>query len=97
MELNYCIIAVHYHNGKEGTYLESVKIDETTEVTVVKTRERVILDIAGEKKNVKTAIQKAGKWVEGEEVRVITVNGEKFIRTDENESRVDDLGELPRF
>lgn len=94
METDYCIIAVHYQKEKEGTYLESVKIDEPAEI---RTRERVILDIAGEKKNVKTAIQKDGKWVEGAEVRVIIVNSEKFLRTEENESRVDDLGELPRF
>lgn len=94
METDYCIIAVHYQKEKEGTYLESVKIDEPAEI---RTRERIISDIADEKKNVKTAIQKDGKWVEGEQVRVIMVNFEEFIRTDENETRVDDLGDLPRF
>lgn len=94
METDYCIIAVHYPKGKEGTYIESVKIENSEEI---RTRERVILDIAGEKKHVKTAVQKAGKWVEGEEVKVIMVNSEEFIRIDENESRVDDLGELPSF
>jgi len=38
-----------------------------------------------------------GKWKRGEDVRVIRIEGEKFIRTDANRIRRDNLGELPEF
>jgi len=38
-----------------------------------------------------------GKWRRGEDVHVVTIDGEKFIRTDANRVSRDNLGELPEF
>ena len=37
------------------------------------------------------------KWKQGARVRVITVDGEKYIRTDADNTKKDNLGKLPRF
>ncbi len=37
------------------------------------------------------------KWVQGANVEVITVDGEKYIRTDRDKTKKDNLGQLPRF
>jgi len=38
-----------------------------------------------------------GNWKRGEDVRIITIEGEKFIRTDANRIKADNLGSLPEF
>ena len=38
-----------------------------------------------------------GKWTRGAEVRVVNIGGEKFIRTDRDATKKDNLGNLPRF
>lgn len=37
------------------------------------------------------------QWRKGEDVRVITVNATKYIRTDANSKASDNLGNLPEF
>jgi hypothetical protein len=37
------------------------------------------------------------KWNYGAEVRVVTIDGTRFIRTDADSTKADDLGSLPRF
>lgn len=43
----------------------------------------------------KTAFLRNGQWVAGEDVRVVTVGYERFLRTDRNQVRADNLGNLP--
>lgn len=43
-----------------------------------------------------TAYQQTGRWVRGETVRVVAVGYERFLRTDQNAMRADNLGNLPR-
>jgi len=38
-----------------------------------------------------------GKYVRGEDVRVVEIDGAKYIRTDANKAKADNLGTLPRF
>ena len=38
-----------------------------------------------------------GNWKKGEDVRIITVNNVKFLRTDSNSKAADNLGNLPEF
>jgi len=40
---------------------------------------------------------KDGKWKRGEEVHILTIDGEEFIRTDANKIKADNLGNLPEF
>lgn len=44
-----------------------------------------------------TAYLRDGKWQKGEEVRVVTIHGERFIRTDSNSTKADNLGSLPEY
>jgi hypothetical protein len=37
------------------------------------------------------------KWKKGAEVRVVTIDGTKYIRTDADRIKADNLGDLPRF
>jgi len=39
----------------------------------------------------------AGKWKMGEDVRIVKVGNEEFIRTDANSKAADNLGNLPEF
>jgi hypothetical protein len=44
-----------------------------------------------------TAYLRDGKWQKGEDVRVVTINGDRFIRTDNNSITADNLGSLPEY
>lgn len=38
-----------------------------------------------------------GQWKQGEDVRIVTIGGVKYIRTDNNSKAADNLGNLPEF
>lgn len=44
-----------------------------------------------------TAYMRDSRWSKGEDVRVVTIQGESFIRTDSNSIRADNLGALPEY
>lgn len=44
-----------------------------------------------------TAYLRDGRWHKGEDVRVVTINGERYIRTDNNSVKADNLGNLPEY
>ena len=44
-----------------------------------------------------TAYFRDEKWRKGEDVRAVTINGERFIRTDTNSVKADNLGALPEY
>jgi hypothetical protein len=44
-----------------------------------------------------TAYLREGKWQRGDDVGVVTVQREHFIRTDGNTARIDNLGSLPEY
>jgi hypothetical protein len=60
------------------------------------TRQQVITAIDGGVAYT-TAYQQAGKWVRGEAVRAVAVGYERYLRTDSNAVRADNLGNLPRL
>ncbi len=39
----------------------------------------------------------SSKWTRGAEVQIVTVDGIKYIRTDADQTKRDNLGSLPRF
>lgn len=47
--------------------------------------------------NVITAYSKDGKWQRGAPVEVVVIDGVKYLRTDANRVKADNLGELPEF
>lgn len=59
-------------------------------------RERVIRLILGGT-SFNTIYANNGKWINGAEVRIISVGDKKYLRTDSNRIKKDNLGELPEF
>lgn len=62
-----------------------------------KKRSEIIKSIEVDKKKYRTAIEKNGEWIIGEDVHVVPIKGKKYIRTDKNETEEDNLGNLPEF
>ncbi|MCP4228854.1 MAG: DUF3892 domain-containing protein [bacterium] len=80
------IVQVRRHNNNG----DSVGISETvSRVNVISSLEKGFTYVTIYKEN--------GKWNKGEDVRIISVNGKKYIRTDANKKEADNLGELPEF
>ena len=44
-----------------------------------------------------TVYSREGKSAKGEDVRVVTVQGQKYLRTDNNSIKADNLGALPEY
>ncbi len=44
-----------------------------------------------------TVYSRDGKWTQGEAVRVVVVHGQKYIRTDRDATKADNLGALPEY
>lgn len=93
------ISAVRY--DKDRTRIERVKVHEDLGEKVgsakESTRASVVTNI---KKGVSyMTIRKAknGNWKKGEEVHIIKVGNEEFIRTDKNAKAADNLENLPEF
>lgn len=61
------------------------------------TKDQVVTYINGGQ-SFKTIYMKAdGQWHIGEDVRVVVIDGESFLRTDANKIKADNLGELPEL
>lgn len=95
---SYAIVGVKYNHRhsqidivKRRPDLDSELGDETIE-----RREEIIRDINDGYTHV-TAYRENGKWIEGEAVNVVTLGGVDFIRTGRNNTRSDNLGNLPEF
>jgi hypothetical protein len=61
------------------------------------TRSQIVSAIERGKTFVTILISSDNKWRKGQEVHVITVNGVKYIRTDQNRTASDNLENLPEF
>ncbi len=95
---DFCITAVRYDARHEhivavraradnGSTLEAEK--EYTRQTVAEAIDRGTTYI--------TVYEKAGQWTHGARVEVIVVERVKYLRTDSNRTKFDNLGELPEF
>lgn len=60
------------------------------------TRAEVIATI-GQGHTFVTVYTRDGNTTKGEDVRVVTLNGQKYIKTDSNGSKADNLGTLPEY
>jgi len=61
------------------------------------TRQDVITAIEVNQKTFITILKRDGKWTRGASVNVITIEGVKYLRTDRNNTKADNLDELPDF
>ena len=60
-------------------------------------RSKVVSEIGNNKTFITTIRSDKGEWARGEDVRIITVNNTKYLRTDKNNTEKDNLGKLPEF
>ncbi len=93
MDASYYIIAVHYKNSDETTFIEKVKLLDNSE----KYRSSVVADIEGGNTVMTATKGNDGKYYKGAEVHVVKIDGVKYIRTDANTVKKDNLGNLPQY
>jgi hypothetical protein len=96
---DFVVAAVKYN--REHSHIVGAEIRADTGETISGTyqrldREDVIAKIRRGTSFV-TAYQQDGKWHKGEDLRVVAIHGESFIRTDENATKKDNLGSLPEY
>jgi len=96
---DFLISAVRYN--AEETHIEMVRVHEDLGDNVGDVKEILREGIVAGIKNGKTYLTifktNEGKWKKGEDVRIIRIGDEEFIRTDRNATPKDNLGSLPRF
>jgi hypothetical protein len=85
----------------EKTHIVKVMVHEDNGETIARgeewTRSQVISAIESGKTFVTILEGSDNKWKKGQPVRIIKVNGVKYIRTDENSKAADNLENLPDF
>jgi hypothetical protein len=95
---DYLISAVQYNYA--GTHIAKVRRHPDNGDTIGNSTDVLRSSVVSQLEAGTTfaTITKDGtKWILGASVEVITVEGEKYIRTDRDKTRKDNLGELPRF
>lgn len=96
---DYLISEVRYNGA--GTHIDQVRVheDKGEKVGPASTWERttVVSQLEGGYTFATMTKSADEKWQFGAEVRVVTVNGTKYIRTDADATEEDNLGALPRF
>jgi hypothetical protein len=96
---DYCISEVCYDTDRTHIVKVRVRIDsgDTIGTATEWTRSEVVTAIGADKTFVTITRTTDGKWSKGEDVRILPVNGVKYIRTDANSKASDNLGNLPEF
>ena len=97
---DYLISAVRYNY--DGSHIDQVRSHPDNGATVGAgtevTRAQVVrLLESGSTFVTITWSPTSNSWNRGAEVRVVTISGEKFIRTDRDATKRDNLGQLPTF
>jgi hypothetical protein len=95
---DYAITAVDMSSN--GDRISRVRVYEVGEDALLNGQEMIrsrAVDLVKEN-DVTTALKNDnGKWVVGEDVHVIVVDGTEYIRTDRNNTPADNLGNLPEL
>ena len=96
---DYGISAVRYDQNNQ--YIDKVKVhlDNGGSIGQGETwsRKDVVSKIDDGKTFTTILKSSDGKWKKGQDVHVITVDGEQFLRTDANKRKSDNLENLPTF
>ena len=97
----YLISAVRYNAA--GTHIDKVRchLDNVDSIGAPADKTRVtvvgLLDGGTTFATIYKDRIDSSKWNYGADVRVVTIDGTKFIRTDADKTKRDNLGDLPRF
>lgn len=88
------IVAVRYDSSK--SQITQVKC-YFNGMEIIKTKQDIVADIDIMGYLYITAYRANGKWWKGADVHVVSVDGIKYIRTDRNTKKEDNLGNLQEF
>ncbi len=95
---DYCILGVQYN--REKTHIVKARVvkdnGDNFGAVVEWSRSQVVLEIERGNTFV-TIVKDNGNWRKGQDVHTVTVNGVKYIRTDQNVRASDNLENLPEF
>lgn len=95
---DYVITKVKFRD--EGTHILAVKARQDTgeHLSVEKewSRQQVVSAIEKGTSFV-TAVKKDTGWKKGEDVHIVIIHATRYIRTDKNPIKKDNLGELPEY
>lgn len=96
---DYLISAVGYDLNKQRILKVKVSEDlgEKGSPPEIKERAWVISKLEDGREIITVRRNNKGELTRGEEVHILTVGNEKFIRTDRNHTDKDNLGELPEL
>lgn len=96
---DYCISAVSYSEDPKHIKEAKVHKDKGGTIGPGKTwsRSQIVSSIESEHSFITILRSEDGKFERGEDVHVIKVNGKEYIRTDKNEIKEDNLGDLPEY
>jgi hypothetical protein len=96
---DYVITAVRFNIA--GTHIEEVRTSEHTGTELIneaiKRRNSVVSQIENGSAYCTATKRSDGKYYYGAEVKVVTIDGEKFIKTKSDGSKLDNLDNLPTF
>jgi hypothetical protein len=96
---DYLISAVRYN--QDGTHIDKVRChaDLGDKVGAAEEISRLTVVSRIDSESTFTTITKGpnGKYRRGADVRPVTIDGKRYIRTDPDRTKKDNLGELPRF
>lgn len=98
---DYLISAVRYSESYSGKYISHLRVHTDSGTAIsdgsTYTKSDVISKINAGSSVITIYKNASGSWNKGEDVRVITVNYQDFLRTDANSIAADNLGNLPEF
>ncbi len=96
---DFGISAVRFSKDRE--HIDKAKVHEDKDdkfgVGIEKTRKQIIAGIKLGQTYTTILKNKEGKWKQGQDVHIIKVDDEEFIRTDANKKKSDNLENLPEF
>jgi Protein of unknown function (DUF3892) len=95
---DYVITAVRYAPDRSHIAELEVRVDNGESIGPPGewARQQVISAIDGGH-TFATAYLRNGSWQRGADVQVVTIGRDRFLRTDRNKVRADNLGELPEL
>lgn len=96
---DYLISAVRYN--AEHSHIVQVKqhqdSGDSVKASTIVPRSTVVANLKARTTYMTIYKDNDGKWKKGEEVIIKPVEGTEYITTDPNETKKDNLGELPEF
>lgn len=93
-----CISSVRFNQSR--THIDAVRVHpdlgDSLGTGVIWSRQQVITNLELGL-TFTTVVFRDGKWSRGADVNIVYVGSEKYLRTDSNKSRADNLGNLPEL